>query len=122
MTHLRADKLDHLLQHAYAHAPAVKMIFDRAGLTPDDVRSLTDLDRIPVTSKDRLVELQAADPPFGGFLAVPLEHAPARVLFAWPALRTLGREQRRDGHRSGDVCHRRLDRRRRRDQHLWLPL
>jgi phenylacetate-CoA ligase len=66
------EKLQHVIQHAYANAPAVKEIMDEAGVSPDDVLTVADLDRIPVTSKDRLVELQAADPPFGGFLAVPL--------------------------------------------------
>jgi phenylacetate-CoA ligase len=66
------DRLRHIIQHAYAHAPAVKSIMDAAGVSPDDVKTLADLDKIPVTSKDRLAELQAADPPFGGFLAVPL--------------------------------------------------
>ena len=67
------DRLHHIFQHAYAHAPAVKTIMDAAGVSPDDIQSLADLDRIPVTSKDRVVELQAIDPPFGGFLAVPLD-------------------------------------------------
>lgn len=67
------DRLRHILQHAYAHAPAVRSIMDAAGVSPDDIQTLGDLDRIPVTSKDRVVELQAFDPPFGGFLAVPLD-------------------------------------------------
>ncbi|MFQ5814768.1 MAG: phenylacetate--CoA ligase family protein, partial [Anaerolineae bacterium] len=62
-----------IIQHAYANAPAVKSILDAAGISPDDIQTPADLDRIPVTSKDKLVELQAADPPFGGFLAVPLD-------------------------------------------------
>jgi phenylacetate-CoA ligase len=66
-----SKRLKHIIQHAYANAPAVKEIMDRAGVSPDDVQGVADLDKIPVTSKDRLVELQAADPPFGGFLAVP---------------------------------------------------
>ncbi|MDI6768462.1 MAG: AMP-binding protein [Anaerolineales bacterium] len=66
-----ADKLRHILCHAYTNAPAVKAIFDEAKLSPDDIQSLVDMDKIPVTSKDRLVALQAANPPFGGFLAVP---------------------------------------------------
>ena len=66
------DRLRHIIQHAYAHAPAVKSIMDAAGVSPDDVQTLADLDKIPVTSKDKLAELQATDPPFGGFLAVPL--------------------------------------------------
>jgi len=67
------EKLRGIIQHAYKNARAVKAIFDQAGLTPDDVQTLVDLDKIPVTSKDRLVELQQADPPFGGFLAVPVD-------------------------------------------------
>jgi phenylacetate-CoA ligase len=67
------DTLRQFIQHAYANAPAVKAILDGANLSPDDIRAVADLDRIPVTSKDRLVELQQADPPFGGFLAVPFE-------------------------------------------------
>jgi len=67
------EKLRGIIQHAYKNAQAVKAIFDQAGLTPDDVQTLVDLDKIPVTSKDRLVELQQADPPFGGFLAVPVD-------------------------------------------------
>ena len=67
------DKLTHILEHAYANAPAVRTIFDQAGLKPGDVRSASDLDQVPVTSKDRLVEMQQANPPFGGFLAVPIE-------------------------------------------------
>ncbi|MCK4831513.1 MAG: AMP-binding protein [Anaerolineales bacterium] len=67
------DTLRQFIQYAYANAPAVKAILDGANLSPDDIQAVADLDRIPVTSKDRLVELQQADPPFGGFLAVPFE-------------------------------------------------
>ncbi len=67
------DRLRHIIQHAYTHAPAVKSILDAAGVSADDIQTFADLDRIPVTSKDALVQLQAADPPFGGFLAVPVD-------------------------------------------------
>jgi phenylacetate-CoA ligase len=67
------DRLRQIIQYAYTNAPAVKSILDAAGVSPDDIQTLADLDRIPVTSKDKVVELQAADPPFGGFLAVPLD-------------------------------------------------
>nr|NIN67625.1 phenylacetate--CoA ligase family protein [Anaerolineae bacterium]NIN97705.1 phenylacetate--CoA ligase family protein [Anaerolineae bacterium]NIQ80692.1 phenylacetate--CoA ligase family protein [Anaerolineae bacterium] len=63
------ERLRHIIQHAYANAPAVKEIMDEAGVSPDDIHTVADLDQIPVTSKDRLVELQMANPPFGGFLA-----------------------------------------------------
>jgi phenylacetate-CoA ligase len=66
------ERLRHIVQHAYANAPAVKEIMDEAGVSLSDIQTVADLDRIPVTSKDLLVELQTANPPFGGFLAVPL--------------------------------------------------
>jgi phenylacetate-CoA ligase len=64
-------KIMDIIQHAYNNAPTMKTIMDEAGLSPNDIQTLADLDKIPVTSKDRLAELQEADPPFGGFLAVP---------------------------------------------------
>lgn len=63
-----------LVAHAYQHAPAVRSIMDGAGVTPADIQGAADLGKIPVTSKDALVELHQANPPFGGFLAVdPVE-------------------------------------------------
>ena len=44
----------------------------RAGVSPNDVGGVADLEAIPVLAKDELPALQAADPPFGGMLAVPL--------------------------------------------------
>lgn len=62
-------ELARFVKHAYANAPAVRKIFDAAGISPKDIKTVADLDRVPVTSKDRLVELQRELPPFGGFLA-----------------------------------------------------
>jgi len=70
---MNSVQLQQFIQHAYENAPAVRAILDGANLVPADIRTLADLDRIPVTSKDRLVELQQASPPFGGFLAVPFQ-------------------------------------------------
>ncbi len=67
------SKLYHIIRHAYTNAPALKAIFDKVNLTPNDIQTLSDLDKIPITSKDRLAEFQQADPPFGGFLTVPLD-------------------------------------------------
>lgn len=61
------------LKHAYDNAPAVRAVMEAASVAPGDVTSTEDLARIPVTTKDRLLELQRSDPPFGGFLAVPLQ-------------------------------------------------
>ncbi|MDQ7031077.1 MAG: hypothetical protein Q9O62_15535 [Ardenticatenia bacterium] len=61
-----------IIQHAYEHAPGFRRLMEEAGLKPDDVPDVEALERVPVLSKDALVELQREDPPFGGFLAVPL--------------------------------------------------
>ncbi|MEW6487281.1 MAG: AMP-binding protein [Thermodesulfobacteriota bacterium] len=66
-------ELGKLLPHAYANAPAVRAKFDAVGAAPQDIRTVGDLARVPVTSKMELVELQKKDPPFGGLLAVPLK-------------------------------------------------
>jgi len=56
---------------AYSHAPAVRNKLDDAGVSPRSIRTIKDLERLPVTTKDQLVRLQQANPPFGGLLAVP---------------------------------------------------
>jgi phenylacetate-CoA ligase len=66
----RNERLREVVAHAYAHAPAVRAKFDAAGLKPQDVQTVADLAKVPVTRKDELRELQRAEPPFGGFLAV----------------------------------------------------
>ena len=66
-----AGKLQSIIQHAYQHAPAVRRIMDEAGVRPDEINTVADLARIPVTGKDALVEMQRRDPPYGGFLAAP---------------------------------------------------
>ena len=52
-----------------AAVPALRRRVEAAGLRPGDLADLDALARIPVLSKDELVELQHADPPFGGLLA-----------------------------------------------------
>jgi phenylacetate-CoA ligase len=63
---LQLERLRSSLRHAYAHVPFYRSAFDRAGLTPDDCRSLADLARFPFTTKADLRE----NYPFGMF-AVP---------------------------------------------------
>lgn len=60
------------VEHAYHHAPAVKERMDRAGLSPSDIQTARDLEKLPVITKDELVSLQKSNPPFGGFVTVPV--------------------------------------------------
>ncbi|MEL6525518.1 MAG: phenylacetate--CoA ligase family protein, partial [Chloroflexota bacterium] len=64
------QRVTELVAHAYDKAPAIKQQFDDAGLSPADIQSAADLAKVPVLSKDELVEIHKANPPFGGFLTV----------------------------------------------------
>ncbi len=75
------QRLHAQIQYAYAHAPAVKALFDRAGISPDDIQTVADLERVPILTKDEAVGLQHADPPFGGMLAVPVTSV-SRLFFS----------------------------------------
>ncbi len=63
-----------LIRHFYQRAPGFARRLEDAGLSPDDIRTEDDLAKIPVLRKESLVEVQAQNPPFGGLLAVPLNH------------------------------------------------
>ena len=54
---------------AARRAPAIARRLREAGLTAEALADQAALTRLPVLKKERLVELQAADPPFAGFLA-----------------------------------------------------
>lgn len=50
------QKLQRLIHHAYENVPLYKEKWDAAGVKPDDIRSLGDFSRIPVTTKQDLRE------------------------------------------------------------------
>ncbi len=58
---------------AYEQAPAIRHIFDSAGMLPGDLRTAHDLARLPVFKKEQLLDYQRDNPPFGGFLAAKKE-------------------------------------------------
>lgn len=66
-------KLAGIVFHAYRYAPAFKAKLDRAGVKPSEIKTVKDLDKIPITSQSEMISLQKENPPFGGFLTVPIE-------------------------------------------------
>jgi phenylacetate-CoA ligase len=113
---LQLDRLRASLSVAYERVPHYRRAFDEAGVSPDDVRELSDLARFPFTTKADL----RANYPFGMF-AVPREEV-ARVhassgttgkptvvgytredLDTWAEL--VARSIRAAGGRPGDLCH-----------------
>ena len=63
-------RIRELVQHAYERAPAIRNLMDAAGVAPAAVQGADDLSKIPVLSKDALVEIHREHPPFGGFLTI----------------------------------------------------
>ena len=66
-------KLAETVDYACEHAPAAKLLFHEAGVNPGDVRTVKDLEKLPVTRKTDLLEMQKAGLPFGGVAAIPPE-------------------------------------------------
>lgn len=64
------QKVREIISYAYDKAPSIRAMLDKAGVKPEDIQSAADLHKIPVLSKDALVEIHQANPPFGGFLTI----------------------------------------------------
>jgi phenylacetate-CoA ligase len=59
------------VQYAYEKAPSARKKMDDADLSPNDIKDVADLAKIPLTRKADLKNIQKAEPPFGGLAAVP---------------------------------------------------
>ncbi|GIK58468.1 MAG: phenylacetate--CoA ligase family protein [Chloroflexi bacterium] len=67
------QRLRAFVEFAYENATAVKNRFDQAGIHPAAIQGVADLVKIPVFPKDGFIQLQQADPPFGGMVTIPRE-------------------------------------------------
>ena len=72
MTRWQSARLREQVRHAAAHSPFYRRKLEAAGVSAARIRTLNDLRRLPFTTKDELKENQAATPPWGDVLAVPL--------------------------------------------------
>ena len=62
-------EMSSLISHLAQNAPGFAARLEAAGLAPGDIVDASGLNALPIIRKDDLVQLQAQDPPFGGFLA-----------------------------------------------------
>jgi len=69
---LQQARLRRQVDHLWAHSPFYQRKFRAAGLAPDALRTIEDLQRVPFTTKQELRDSLRAAPPFGEHLAVPL--------------------------------------------------
>ena len=113
---LQLERMKWSLAHAYANVPFYRDSFDKAGVHPDDLKSLADLAKFPFTVKQDLRD----NYPFGMF-AVPRDkvarvHASsgttgqptvvgytAKDIDTWATC--VARSMRASGTRPGDVVH-----------------
>jgi phenylacetate-CoA ligase len=72
MARWQTARLREQVAHAYKNSPFYRRKLTGASLKPAQVRTLADLAKLPFTTKDELKEDQAAHPPWGDVLAVPL--------------------------------------------------
>jgi len=105
------QKLAETIDYAYHHAPSAKEIMDRAGVSPSQIRRLKDLEKLPITRKAELIELQKSKPPYGGFLTIPTEDVDRVFIAPGPIYEPLHTENIRwfaksfyaAGFRKGDI-------------------
>jgi len=62
-----------IFRYAYENAPGYRKFLDERGINPHTVKKEGDFSRLPVLKKNRMPEFHHAAPPFGGFLAIPVE-------------------------------------------------
>jgi phenylacetate-CoA ligase len=65
-------RLRGITHYAYSHSEAVRNKMDTVGSKPKDVQTIKDLEKIPITKKTDIMELQREKPPLGGFEGVPI--------------------------------------------------
>ncbi len=64
--------LQDVVRHAYNSGTPLKAAMDGAGIKPEDIRKVEDLQSLPVTDKTDLANAQKDNPPFGGYCTVPI--------------------------------------------------
>jgi len=62
----QTGKLTAMVRQGFDRAPAIRKMFADLGIHPGDIRSLEDLELLPVINRERIVELEAGHPPYGG--------------------------------------------------------
>jgi phenylacetate-CoA ligase len=75
---LQLKKFRRILQWAYDHSTFHRSLYDKAGIRPEDIRSLDDVVHVPKVAKGMLRDIQSQAPfPYGAALCVPVEEVTA---------------------------------------------
>jgi len=60
------ERLAEMIRIGYDASPYVKKVIDERGLTANAIKSVDDLEALPVISREKLVSLETVRPPYGG--------------------------------------------------------
>ena len=75
---LQIKKFRRILQWAFDNSRFHRKLYQDAGVTPADIRTLADIARVPKVEKSMMRNIQRKDPyPYGDMLCVPLENVSA---------------------------------------------
>jgi phenylacetate-CoA ligase len=58
-----------MVRLGYKKSPRVRKIFDEQNISPSEIKTVKDLEKLPVISREQLVKLEKEESPFGGFSA-----------------------------------------------------
>jgi phenylacetate-CoA ligase len=67
-------RLAETVAYAYKHAPAVRKLLDNAGIAPEQIRAVKNLEKLPITRKTDLLEMQKSQLPYGGLITMSPEN------------------------------------------------
>jgi len=71
---LQLEKFKRIFSWAYEHSRFHRALYEKAGVKPEDIRSLEDVRRLPTVEKSMMRGIQRKDPfPYGDALCVPLD-------------------------------------------------
>ena len=70
---LQLKRLKWQLKRCYENSALYKEKFDKAGVKPEDVKSISDITKLPVVTKQELREEQGKYPPYGRYTVSPPE-------------------------------------------------
>jgi phenylacetate-CoA ligase len=107
---LQNENLYQAIGYAYRNAPFTRGLLDKAGVRPFSIRTVKDLEMLPIIRKNDLIEAQRASPPFGGLLAFPVAEVERVFISPGPiyefqssSIQWFARSMWAAGFRKGDI-------------------
>lgn len=67
---IQSEKLIKAVHYMYAYSPFYRKKLDENGIKPDDIKSVDDLPKLPIITKDEMSADIKSNPPFGTYTAV----------------------------------------------------